>query len=520
MIKMKGYSRFLPTSQFILLNLILGVGHFLVLLNAGAYLPMLPYISGTIEEGIGYVVWGQSDYFTAMGAAFLFARPLMLQYGPKNVSIFAYLLFSAASLAALFRFDISFFTAIRVLQGFSAGLSILPSFFLLLEYYSEDRQKTAASLWSLAVFVPFSLGPALGGAFSYELGDWRLFFASSFIIALFVAAVLWALLADWEDNVVPSHSFSQRVWLFLLFFTAVIALQEFFDVGVLSDLSSRFDTLWWLFFGFALFAWLFWIENRRSDIPLVNTLLFACPNYGFGMLILCIAFICVQGSLVQYIIRFQLVEGYTAWHVGLLFLPIFLLSKPLSILAQNIIQKGRDPRIFACISFAAFATSFWWISETVRPAPWETYLWPQFLEGAALGLFFVSMTAVTISHVPEPEKMHAVDVLNSVRNLAAGLAITLSDIGWDRLSDYELNRINGPDASNASRFLSLSQGMGTPNLIQEKIKLQASFLAFNDIFHLLAVAFAALAALVWLARPSQKKPHPDMPIFENLGEEP
>lgn len=516
---MKRYSRILPVPQFILFNLALGAGACLILLNAGAYLPMLPYIAGTTGESIPYVVWAQSDYFTAMGTALLIARPLMLRFGPKRVAIFAYLFFAAACVAA--RITIPFFTlytSIRVVQGFAAGLSLTPSLFLLLEYYREDRQKTAVSLWGLTLFIPFSIGPVLGGWLAYQMGDWRLLFSLSFFIALLVAGILWALLADWDDVVDPSFSLASPMRVFILFFASVLTLQEFFDVGLLSDLSSQFPILWWLFFIFVLFAWFFWHENDRSNDPLVRFSLFTHPNYAFGLLTLCLAFMCFQGAAVQYIIRIQLVEGFTAWHVGLLFLPLFVFSKPLSILASNLIQKGCDPRLLACISLATFAISFWWISGYVRPATWESLLWPQFLEGAALGLFFVSMTAVTLSHIPKADQLHAVDLLNTVRNLAAGLAITFSDIGWDRLSHFELNRLISPDASNTWRFTSLFHNR---HLLHEKIRLQASLLTFNDLFYVLSLVFIILAVLIWFARPSlQKEADPDMPLFETLGEEP
>ncbi len=513
---LQSYSRILPAPQFVLLNLALGIGHFLVLLNAGAYLPMLPYVSGSMGEGIAYVVWGQSDYFTAMGSAFLIARPLMQRYGPKNVAIFAYLLFSASSISALLSVShFAVFTAIRVVQGFAAGISIIPSFFLLLEYYREEKQQTAISLWGLALFIPFSIGPALGGWLAYKMGDWRLLFFFSCFISLLVAGILWALLADWEDKTDRSASPPYR--LFFLFFAAAITLQEFFDVGLLSDLSSRFPELWWLFIAFALLSWLFWFENGRSANPLVRFSLYSRPNYASGMLILCLAFMAFQGAVVQYVIRLQVVEGYTAWHAGLLFLPVFVFSKPLSILAQYLIREGADPRLLASLSFSGFSVCFWWISGYMRPATWETLLLPQFLMGAALGLFFVSMTAISLGHVSKAEQMHAVDLLNTARNLSAGLAITFSDIGWDRLSDLELNRLDSPDVSNSWRFASSFEGPA--RLLHEKIGLEASLLTLNDLFYLLSLFFVILAASIWLFRRQVSK-DPDMTLLENLGEEP
>ncbi|HET9114290.1 MAG TPA: MFS transporter, partial [Burkholderiales bacterium] len=433
MTKLDGYSRILPGFQFILLNLTLGIGHFLVLLNAGAYLPMMPYVSASMGVGISYAVWSQSDYFTAMGSALLIANTLMGRFGPKNTAIFAYLLFAASSFAALLTIPLfSLYIAVRIIQGFAAGMCIIPSFFLLLEYYHKGRQQTAVSLWSLAQFVPFSVGPALGGWIAYEWGDWRLLFVLSTVVALWVALVLWSLLADWEDERDHDIRLVKPVSVFMFFFAAVLALQEFFDVGLLSDLSSRIVELWWLFFAFMLFSWLFWVGNSVLKKSLLQFSLFSHPNYAYGMLLLSLAFMGIQGAVVQYLIRLQLVGGYTAWHAGLLFLPVFVFSKPLSLYAQKLIHNGNDPRILASLAFVALALGFWWISGYQRPATWESMLAPQFLLGGALGLLFVAMTALALGHVPKPQQLHAVNVLNTMRNLAAGLAITISDISWDR----------------------------------------------------------------------------------------
>ena len=517
MIDFARYSRILPPAQFILLNLALGTGHFLVLLNAGAYLPMLPYISGSAGEAIGYVEWGQIDYFTAMGASMLIARPIMQRYGPKNASIFAYLLFSLASLAALLVIPyFSVYTTIRVIQGFAAGISIVPSFFLLLEYYRETEQKTAISLWSLALFVPYTIGPALGGWFAYVMGDWRLLFEASFVISLAISAIIWALLADWEDKAEKGRrAFFSSLSLFALFFSAAMALLGFFDVGILTDITSNEATLWQVFMAFLLLSWLFWLKNGEARHPLIDFSLFRHTNYGFSMLILCFSFMCFQGSIVQYLLRIQLIEGYTAWHAGLIFLPLFVFSKPLNMLTQKLIHNGLDPRLPASVALTAFAASYWWISGYARPATWETLIWPQFLMGAAMGLFFVSMTSLALSHIPKKEQVHAVDMLNAFRTLSAALGITISDIAWDLINDHEQNRLATPDPANAYRF---SFSFDNLHLMHEKFNLQAALLTLNDLFYLLAVVFVFLAATVWLLRPDARK-EPEMVIIENLGEE-
>lgn len=521
MIALSRFSRHLPPAQFLIMNLALGIGHCLVLLNAGAFLPMLPYVTGTMDEGLPYVVWAQSDYFTALGCAFLIARPLMRRYGPKRVSLAAYLLFSLASLGCLLSaHQLTGFIGFRILQGFAAGLSVVPSFFLLLEYYHLEKQPFATALWGLSVFIPFSVGPALGGWFAYVLGDWRLLFFASFLISFLVAAILWALLADWEDVTSPDTGILWPFLLFVAFSCCALLTQKFFDIGLLSDLSSRYHQLWIV--GFILLPVLlgFAYGNRRSPVPLIDTSLFLQRNFSFGLLIFCLSFMLIQSAAVQYIIRLQLVDGYPAWQVGLLFVPLFIFSKPLSLATQHQIQKHKDPRLIATLSLLTLALSFWWISSYLRPATWEFLLLPQFLLGAALGPFFSSMTTLTLGHIRQEQQLPALDLLNGIRNLSAGLAITFSDIGWDRLQDHEWHRLNTPDVSNALRFL--SDSVIPAKRIQTEMEWVSGLLTFNDFFQILALGTLPFVILVWFLHrpPLTRKNASDLAILENLGEEP
>jgi DHA2 family multidrug resistance protein len=524
-------SKKLSPSQFVLLNIALGVGHFVTILSAGAYLPMLPYVAGSIGEGLAYAVWGQSNYFIAMGAAFLIARPLMLKIGARNAAIAAYLLFACACLLVLLSVNCyPVFTFARTVQGLAAGLSLSPSLALLLENYKKSKQKVGVTLWGLAVFAPFSIGPALGGFFSYRMGDWRWLFVVSCAGTLFVASILWAILGD-KPKVKGNqefHSFGGSLKSFLLFLGASVTLQEFFDVGLISDLSSKTETLWCVGILCLWLSTLFWMKNRTDAHPILQQHVFNYPNFRLGLTILCLAFVGLQSSIVQYLIRLQTVEGYTAWHAGLVFLPLFAFSKPLNIWAQHLIHRGYDPRLLATLAFIGLASSFGWMSSYSRPATWETLLWPQFLEGGALGLLFISVNSIALSNVPDQDQLHGIDVLNAFRNMSAGLAITISDISWDYCLARHRNYLSAPDTMNAQNhfdFLLQSEELTLPMLKQQfhsLVGFQGGLLNLNAMFNFLTVYFLALAVLVWLATPKHVL-HKDKKlerVVESLGEEP
>ncbi|HEY9269083.1 MAG TPA: MFS transporter [Methylotenera sp.] len=528
MIKWERCSNELPTTQFLILNIALGFGHFITILNAGAYLPMLPYVAGSIGEGLPYVVWGQSNYFAAMGVAFLIARPLMLRFGAVNTAISAYTLFALSCIFVLLTTSIyPLMTAARTLQGFSAGLSLSPSLSILLMHYKKPKQHIALGLWGIAAFTPFSIGPALGGFFAFILGDWKLLFSVSACLITIVAVIICIL---HRKNVSQSDKFypiQSHLFLFSLFAIACFALQEFFNIGLISALTSREDELWLAAAIFCFFSAFFWFKNNSAKYPLLNFKVFKYPNYAFGLIMLCLAFMALQSSIVQYLIRLQLIEGYSAWHAGLMFLPIFVFSKPLNIMAQYFIHHGYDPRMLACISCFGFAISFWWMSSFARPAPWESLLWPQFLEGAAMGLLLISMTTIALSNVPAEEQLHAVDILNTFRNIAAGLAITLSDIGWDHYVANVKNYITFQSSFSKEALTAHFYGLGLSepeiqHVFRLKVNSVSGLLTLNTMFYTLTLIFILLGVMVWWANPKHivHKATVQDSVVESLGEEP
>lgn len=528
MINWHRYSRKLSATQFVILNLALGVGHFVVVLAAGAFLPMLPYIAGTLGESVPYAVWGQSNYVAAMALAFIIARPVMRRYGPRSMALAAYILFAGTGLTVIaFTHVYWLFATARTLQGLAAGLSIVPSLALLLEHYQKPKHRVATGLWGLAAFVPFSVGPALGGYFAYVLGDWRWMFMVFSALTLVVAGVIWAFVGDRprsRDMSFPLH----RLGLpFACLTGALLALQGVFNVSILTDMTSRAYASWWLMALCLLLAWLFWVCNSESEMPLIDFSLFRQRNYTFGLILLCVAFIGIQGAIVQYVLRLQFVEGYTAWHSGLLFVPLFLFSKPLSFRAHYLLHHGYDPRLLACVGLLGFAASFWWMGSYVRPATWETLLWPQLLEGAALGLFMASINAVILSNVPEAQQMHAVDVINMARTLAAAWIIALSDVIWDRCAAVARSNLSGPDVGNADAFLAglapESAMPGTPlyHQLHQYLVQQSGWMTFNTMFQVLAVSFLVMAGLIWLASATHisHRVNDQERVVETLGED-
>jgi len=154
-------------------------------------------------------------------------------------------------------------------------------------------------------------------------------------------------------------------------------------------------------------------------------------------------------------------------------------------------------------------------------------LWPQFLEGAAMGLLLISMTTIALGNVPAEEQLHAVDILNTFRNISAGLAITLSDIGWDHYVANVKSYLTFQSSFSKEAFtahldeLGLS-GPAVQHLFHQKVNSVSGLLTLNAMFYTLTITFIVLGVMVWWASPKHivHKATVQDSVVESLGEEP
>ena len=64
------YHKKLRGWRFVLFNICLGLGHAVVLFNAGAYIAMLPRVAGGLGIPPSFATWTQTDYMIGLALAF------------------------------------------------------------------------------------------------------------------------------------------------------------------------------------------------------------------------------------------------------------------------------------------------------------------------------------------------------------------------------------------------------------------------------------------------------------------
>ncbi|MBN2680683.1 MAG: DHA2 family efflux MFS transporter permease subunit [Acidithiobacillaceae bacterium] len=475
----------------LLLNLVIGLGHFLVLFNTGAYLPMIPHVAGSLGVNPDFADWTQADFFLAMAFAFPTSPWLLHRWGEMRILTAAFVMFALASGVCAVTNHYDVFLTARIVQGYVGGLSIPVSLQIILRHYHPQRRNIGLGLWGIAALTPFTLGPVIGGWITDTIG-WRWLFYVNIPIAITVALVSLILLFEREME----HRHPPLDWRGLIFLVIALAAGE-------SALNIGEILSWWrshviIFLGIiGLIALLLLvIAEWYTPHPLLDLRLLKRRNFLIGSVVLFFTALFFQGSIAIYIVGFQLVMGYSAWMVGLLILPMAIFSKISFILTQRLLNH-MDARILAIISLTGFAAASFWVSSYNHPASFTELLWPQAFVGIFLGSLFPSIIAIALSGLSGPSEIRGTVLLNVLRLSGQAMGIPLIATLFDRRMIFHAHFLVAGKSSIADLPDTLIGHIRTAALIKQ----HAAMLAFNEVFYIAAWGFLMGAGLLLLSKP-------------------
>lgn len=499
------YQKRLRGWRFTLFNLCLGLGHALVIFNAGAYIAMLPRVAGGLGVPPSFATWTQTDYMIALALAFPVGGWLARRYGEYRPFVLAFLGFALAAFICAYCTFFYSYLAGRILLGFAGGLTLPLGQALLLKEYPDKRKSLGIGVWSIFTLTPFTFGPPLGGWIADNLG-WRWLFWLNIPAALAIAGIVGALLYR------RGH---RRIWHrfdsvgFSLLVMALFGVQTLLNQGNDWDwTNSAYIRGLMVFTVVAMVYWLVWeLKVRR---PFLDIRLFARRNFTIGVLILFLGFLFFQGLLSLLIVQLQLALGYSSWEAGLVFLPMAIFAKPMASVFHEIVKRC-DARLLASFNLLGFAATYFWLSRFDDPEVFAQLFWPKLLEGACLGSFFVPLTALLLHGLPVERQWRALELANLLRIAAGAIGIAVQGIVLYRRTPQHLTRfaenhgafeladhpvlavLNTLGFSESAAFAKYAKLAGRDAIIH----------GINDAFWIAGCVFVGMAALVWCAHPTR-----------------
>ena len=483
-------------------TLSLSLATFMNVLDSSIANVSIPAISGDLGVSPGQGTWVITSFGVANAISVPLTGWLTQRFGAVRLFVMSVLLFVLASWLCGFAPSLEMLVFFRVLQGLVAGPMIPLSQTLLLSSYPPAKAGMALALWGMTTLVAPVAGPLLGGWITDHI-SWPWIFYINVPVGLLAAAMTWGVYRHRET---PTHKRPiDSVGLTLLVLW-VGALQLMLDKGKELDwfASGEIITLGLVaLISFAVFV----VWELTDDHPVVDLRLFKGRNFTFGALALSVAYGVFFGNVVLLPLWLQQWMGYTATAAGMALAPVGLLAIVLTPLIGKKVSVW-DPRRIATVAFLGFAGVLWMRSHFTTQTDLWHILVPTLLQGAAMAMFFIPLTTLTLAGIEPARIPSAAGLSNFTRITAGAMGTSISTTLWDNRAALHHAHLSEGLVQGQGVFAQTLQDLQAAGMSQQQalaqvnrlIDQQAFTRAADDIFLASAGVFVLLIASLWLTK--------------------
>ncbi|HQM91771.1 MAG TPA: DHA2 family efflux MFS transporter permease subunit [Syntrophales bacterium] len=475
----------------------------------------LDHIRGSLSAGIDESTWVITSYLAANAVVIPMTGWLGRLFGRKRFLLFSIVLFTVSSFLCGASWSLRALIFFRVIQGLSGG-SLQPiSQAILLETFPRHQHGTAMAIFGIGIMIGPIVGPLLGGWIT-DNWSWHWVFFINIPIGIVAILMSMAFIVD------PQYAEARKMridYLGLAFLAVGIGcLQIVLDQGQREDwFASRF--ILWLTVVSSAGLVFFVVNEYYAEHPIVDFHIFKNFTFASGNVIGFATFFTLFGSLIMLPVFLQTLMGYTAFLAGWVLGPGGLMAMISMPIAGRLITRVNPKGVlFAGVMITAY--SVWMMSLFNLSADFDTVAWPRVVMGFGMGLVFVPLTTLTMSWVRKEEMGNATSVFNLLRMLGGSFGVAFASTLVSRRAQFHQARLaegmsvldrNFQEAVPLVSDILKGQGFppseldgGTLALLYRKLVTEATMMAFNDTFFVLAVLMACSGLLVILMKRSHE----------------
>ena len=479
----------------------------------------LDHIRGSLSAGYDEATWTITAYLVSNAIIIPMAGWLAKLIGRKNYQIASIALFTFSSFMCGSAWSLESLVFFRVLQGIGGGGLVPISQSILLESFPREKHGQAMAIFGLGAMLGPIVGPLLGGWITDTL-SWRWIFYIN--IPIGILSIVMNVLVINDPPYMQRQKMKIDYWGLLFLTVGLGSLQYLLDKGQSEDwFSSRLITAVGVISVVSLV--LLVINEYYSEHPIVNLKLFKDRTFTSGATVMFFVFLNLFGSIVLLPIYLQLMMGYTSLYAGLVLGPGGIAT----MFAMPIVGKfvGRvNPKRFLIVGISICALSTYMMAQFNLTTDFWTFVWPRVALGFGMGMTFIPLTTLTLSHIPKERMTEATSLYNLLRNLggSVGIAFTTTilarraQLHQTRLVEH-LSPFDQGYAIARDKIVSFLGAQGLPatgadGMMYRELVRQSMTLAFTDAFLIICLLILCVLPLVFIMqwqRPTGPVPPPD-----------
>lgn len=476
----------------------------------------LPHIAGSLSATVEEATWTLTSYLVANAIILPLTGWLSNFFGRKRMLMMSVTGFTISSFFCGLAPSLPFLIFFRIVQGAcGGGLQPISQAILLESFPPEDRGK-AMGFWGLGIVVAPMLGPVLGGWLT-DSYSWRWVFYVN--VPIGIISIIMTQLYIFDPHYIRRASEKIDYWGIGMLGVGIATLQIVLDKGQEKDWFGT-DWITALMIVAVVTGAAFLIYELRIEHPVVNLRVFKDRSYSTGVFLMSLLGVGLYGTTVLIPLVLQTLLGYPAIRAGFAMSPRGIGSF-IGMPIVGLILTKFDPRRLLTAGIVVCGLTLYQLSRLDLNAGFWDFFWPQFFMGLSLGLVFVPLTTISMGGIAKENMGNATSLFNLVRNLGGSIGISAVSTLQTRFQQRNIHQLGehvNPLSEAARKMMAALQGMfgahsGDPTAAMRQaraavfgmVERQASMLAYNSIFLILAFLFVIMLPFIFvMRRPSMR----------------
>jgi len=422
--------------RLFILNLALGLGTFIQILDSSIANVAIPYIAGNLSVSADEGTWVITSFAASNAIMLPLTGWLSDYFGRVRLFVWSVMLFALTSFLCGFSNSLTMLIIFRILQGAVAGSLIPLSQSLIIATNPPERRGTALGFWTTIVIVAPVMGPIIGGYLTEEY-SWPWIFYINIPIALFSALVTRNLLKHYESPIVRNPIDWAGLCLLSL---GVACMQIMLDKGKDLDWFDS-NVILTLTLVSVVSLTYFGLWNHLQKYPIVDFSFFKLRNFAVGTVVTTVGYLAYFASTVTVPLWLQTEQYYTPYWAGVAIAPVGIPAMFLSTLVGKFMRRF-DLRRVAALSFLILSLSFFNQSHFTTQVNLPEIMLTRFYQGFGIAIFFLPLVQLSLSEVPTEKLPSATGLFHFIRLLiGSGFGTSLAIELWTRLAIFHHARL-------------------------------------------------------------------------------
>jgi MFS transporter, DHA2 family, multidrug resistance protein len=478
----------------------------------------LPYIAGGMGVSEDEASWVVTTYLVSNAVSLTASSFLAQRLGRKSFFLTCLAVFTASSVLCGFAPNLQTLLLCRIVQGLGGGGMVPVAQSILADSFPPEKRGQGFALFGIAVVVAPVVGPTLGGWLS-DNASWHWCFLINGPVGLFAIALISVLLqepakaAD-ERRSSPRQGKKFDLVGFALVATFLGALEIALDRGLIDDwFASSFIVVTTAVCVLAFVLMIPWELNHRN--PVIDLRMVATRQFGA-----CFIVMLATGAILLATTQFlpQLVQqdfGYTATWAGLVLTPGGLVTA-FMMPAAGALSGKVQPRYLIALGAAICALAMFDMTRISGDTGFWFFATSRIYLGVGLPLIFIPIMTASYEGIPQNKTDLASALINAARNTGGSIGISLANNVLAHRQQFHQSRLielvspsSTPYQDTLKRVTDYFAAHGSSLAhaqqqafawIGQQLQVQASYLAYIDVFWVLTLISAAAIPLALVLR--------------------